>query len=331
MSTPASASGPAPRGDPPRVLAICLNPAIDRVIVAPGAARGGTVRAPEVLETAGGKATHAAVVASNYGADVRLVGPVGGGRGRSFTELLNRSRIRLASVPVAPEIRETWTVVDPDVGDVLEVIGPSPSLAPEEVERVLTTTQQLLGWATDVLLAGSAAGGIDAVAYAEIVSEAQARGTRVLLDASGEALRAGLRAGPHVACPNLAEACVALGRPAPEELSLGTVLEVACGVRALGARAVALTVGAWGALVLSPEGRAWHAVPPARPRVNAVGCGDAFLGALAVALAQGRGFAEAARIATAAALDKLGRLHPGEVDPRAARALEPEVVVRRVG
>lgn len=318
------------RPDGPRLLAICLNPAIDRVITAPGAAGGGTVRALRVLDTAGGKATHAAVVGARFGAEVRLVAPVGGERGRTFTHLLEGSGVRIEPVPVGSEIRETWTVVDPEVGDVLEVIGVSPRLSRGEVERLLGVAIDLLGWATEAILAGSAPEGVDPGAYADIVSEARARGIRIFLDAAGDALRAGLRGRPHLACPNILEACLVLGRRPPDEPSLPVALELARGIRSFGAEAVALTAGSWGALLLLPGGAVWWARPPTRRRVNAVGCGDAFLGALAVAIGRGDTFPEAVRWATAAAVDKLGRLDPGEVDPEAACLAVADVELRRV-
>jgi tagatose 6-phosphate kinase len=312
------------------VVAVCLNPAVDRVVVAPCAAGGGTIRAARVLDTAGGKATHAALVASRFGADVHLVGPLGGQRGLLFAALLRGIGLRVSSVPVGGETRETWTVVDPEVGDVLELIGPAPRLSPDEVEALRVLTVAVLASATDTLLAGSAPEGVGPELYAEIVAHARGRGGRILLDASGDALRAGLAARPHVACPNLEEACAVLGATPPEEPSAASMLEVAAGTQELGAESVVITAGERGALVLSADGEAWHAAAPRRRRVNAVGCGDAFLGALAAALAEGRPLPEAARLATGAAVDKLGRIHPAEVDPAAARALAREVELRRI-
>ncbi|HWE37000.1 MAG TPA: ribokinase [Isosphaeraceae bacterium] len=96
--------------------------------------------------------------------------------------------------------------------------------------------------------------------------------------------------------PNQEEAQVLTGLPA------GTPDEAARAARALrecGAAGVVLTMGEAGCLVESAEGTALVPAPRVAA-VDTVGAGDAFNGALAVALAEGRPLAEAAAFATAA-------------------------------
>jgi fructose-1-phosphate kinase PfkB-like protein len=133
--------------DHARVVAVSTNPAIDRIALAPAAAGGGLVRAQELLETPGGKATHVAMVAAALGAGVRLValgGPV-------LEGLLDAAGVPATLVPAATPTRGTYTVVDPAAGDVLEVHEPSPPLSSDECEALVTTATEaaaLLGEST---------------------------------------------------------------------------------------------------------------------------------------------------------------------------------------
>ena len=78
-------------------------------------------------------------------------------------------------------------------------------------------------------------------------------------------------------------------------------------LRALGVGAVVMTLGAQGSLVLDDSGETFV---PGRPvtAIDATGAGDCFSGALAVALGEGMGLADAARWATVAASISVTRL-----------------------
>lgn len=105
--------------------------------------------------------------------------------------------------------------------------------------------------------------------------------------------------------PNRTELRILLGRspddPTPD-------LDLAGQILSLGARAVVLTRGAEGALIITPEGtRAIPAVPV--PVTDTTGAGDAFTGALVTALAGGADLEAATRQAVVAgglACTKLG-------------------------
>ena len=97
--------------------------------------------------------------------------------------------------------------------------------------------------------------------------------------------------------PNEGEA----GRLAGFEITdLDTARTAAGIVRARGAGTAVLTLGAGGALADGPGG-AVHAAPFAVTAVDTTGAGDAFNGALAVALGEARPLGEALRFANAAA------------------------------
>ena len=314
-----------------RVLAVAPNPALDRVSLAFGARRGGTVRASEYLDTAGGKAVHVALVTAALGAPTTLVAPLGGRRGERVRALLTGEPVELVLVEISGETRGTYSIVDQDDGDVLEVIEPSPTLTPEEVGRLRQAVDRTSRAAAVVVGSGSLPGGVPTDFYAHVARTARERGALVLLDASGKALAAALGARPDLVKPNLTEAVAFLGCRAPlENAPLRELVELACAFRSKGARNAWLTLGARGSLLATSAGDVWHLSLSAPRAVSAVGCGDALLGGLAAALAEGRSLLEAARLGVAAAVDKLANLHPGRVRRASVRALVPRVAVERV-
>ena len=84
----------------PGFVAVSPNPAIDRVARIDGAAAG-IVHATELLETPGGKAVHAACVASQLGADSAVITTVGGRSGGLLLDLLAAEPLDVIEVRVA--------------------------------------------------------------------------------------------------------------------------------------------------------------------------------------------------------------------------------------
>jgi tagatose 6-phosphate kinase len=118
---------------------------------------------------------------------------------------------------------------------------------------------------------------------------AREAGARVALDVSGEALRLGLKAGPDFVKVNAAEAA---------ELGFAT----AAALRAAAGHAAAITHGADGMELATPDGETLRATPP-RLGAYPVGSGDAALGGFLAALDAGAlwpdALASAARAAAA--------------------------------
>jgi ribokinase len=125
-----------------------------------------------------------------------------------------------------------------------------------------------------------------------------------------------------VVTPNEVEAASLLGFPVASVDDAG---RAAREFRARGAAAAIVTLGERGAVLSSAE-HALHLPAFAVPRVvDTTGAGDAFNGALAVALAEGRALPEAARFASAAAALSVAALGAANSMPRRA---EVEALLR---
>ena len=136
------------------------------------------------------------------------------------------------------------------------------------------------------------------------VTMAHAAGVIVLLNpAPGRALSDNLLSMVDVLTPNQTELqIVAGGNPnALKDLSdLDEVETVARGLMAHGVGIVVVTLGADGALIVTPES-SQHVPGYKVDVVDTTGAGDAFNGALAVAIAEGTALPDAVKFANAAA------------------------------
>jgi tagatose 6-phosphate kinase len=317
----------------PAFVAVSTNPAIDRVAVIEGPARG-LVRASELLETPGGKAIHAACVAAELGADAAVITTAGGQSGDRLVALLASEPLDVHRVPVAEPTRGTYTIVGAADGDLVEIHEPAGALTAAESER-LVSTLATLAWAPRVVaVCGSLPPGAPIDLHARLIATARERGAFTILDCSTpEALATAVAEGPDLVAPNLAEAGGLLGGELDSGRRAGEPRAIAEAIRERGAAAVWLSLGREGSVFADAEGSVQLAAPAPERLVNAVGCGDALIGGLAAALVSGREPRSAAVLGAAAATEKLAHLHPGRVDRAAVEALVPliEVTPLRTG
>ena len=278
----------------PRVL-IVGSANVDFTVTLPRLPRPGeTVSAGTLLIARGGKGANQAVAARRLGADVRLIACVGDdASGREVRAALDAEGIGTAGVvttssaatgtalivvdatgrnqiAVAPGANRALTVGDIDAHDAdiawAEVLVCSLEVPLATVRRALERARRHRV-VTILNPAPFPDAGVDFLALADYVT------------------------------PNESEAARLAARPVGD---LDDLPKVAAAIRALGAARVVLTLGARGAFAAGPDGEV-HAPAAAVNAIDTTGAGDAFNGALAVALAEGRSLPAAVRFANAAA------------------------------
>ncbi|MFO0891488.1 MAG: ribokinase [Isosphaeraceae bacterium] len=268
-----------------------------RVPDLPGA--GQTVLGGEFAISPGGKGANQAVAARRAGGDVVFIAAVGDDDlGRQALAGYRGEGIVVDHIKIVPETASGVALifVGRDGENMIAVApGANHALSPPDIDRLPDT----LFRSGDVLLAGLE---IPIPTAIRAMRRGKAAGMTVVLNpAPAPSLSQTevevLLSVADIATPNRVEALMLAGtggggRPDP----------AGCARRllALGPRAVLVTLGAEGCLVA--EGDSIRTVPaPNVDAIDTVGAGDAFNGALAVALGEGRPLVEAVRWAVAAA------------------------------
>jgi ribokinase len=244
---------------------------------------GETVAGDDMFRNPGGKGANQAVAAARLGRRVAMVGRVGDDdAGRQLLASLADAAVDTSQVEALPGVPSgTALITVSSDGENQIVISPGANarLTPDDV----AAAGAALDAAAVTLLQLEVP--LDAVAAA-----ARAAGGRVVLTpAPAQALPDGLLGDVDVLVPNRPELAQLTGEPVPE-----TVEEAVALAGRLPARAVVVTLGADGALVVE-DGQASH-VPAVPVRaVDTTAAGDAFCGGLADALAAGASLEDAAR------------------------------------
>jgi tagatose 6-phosphate kinase len=298
------------------ILVVALNPALDVTHQVPGVDWAGVNRPAVTRAQAGGKGLNVARTLLTIGAEVQVTGLAGGVTGEQMISALRELGVPAAFTPIRGETRRTFAVVDTVRGDVALFNEPGPPVAPGEHAAFRSAYDRALEGCTAVVLSGSLPPGLPPGTYAELGAMATAAGVPAVLDAHGEALLRGAAAGPAIVKPNLAELEALAGRrlSTVSGVDKDAVALAARELRAAGAQAVVVTLGADGLWAVTADG-SWQAVPSAHVRGNPTGAGDAVAAGLVHGLVLGRPWEE--RLRHAAALGTASAAAPvaGEFSP----------------
>jgi ribokinase len=258
-------------------------------------APGETISGGPFATHPGGKGANQAVAAARLGAAVAMVGRVGGDAfGARLRTELAEAGIDTRQVVTLPDVASGVALIAVEASGQNSIIiapGANGALTPADVEAAgptITAARVLLLQLETPLPAVQRA--------AEL---AHATGTLVLLNpAPAQPLPAELLAQVDYLIPNEQEAALLLGETIATGADAAGAAQRLCAQTGVGG--VVITLGAQGALLAQAQTEPQFV--PAHPVavVDTTAAGDAFVGAFAVALAEGRTPAEAMRWGNAA-------------------------------
>ena len=257
-------------------------------------AAGETVVGRQFLTYGGGKGANQAVAAGRMGAQVAMVGRVGDDVfAAQALRALTEAGVEVATVGVTADISTGLAIISIDDGtqnQIIQVLGANDTCGQEEEDKVLG----LLDGADALLLQLE----VSVDLSLRCAQAAKERGVRVILDPSPvRPLPEAFYACCDIITPNETDAEALVGGPVGDRDSAARAAEI---LLSRGVGTAIVTLGPQGALFATAEGSSGFVPAFEVAAVDSVGAGDAFNGALAVALAEGRELAEAVRVGSAA-------------------------------
>lgn len=243
----------------------------------------------------GGKGANQAVAAARAGGEVTLITSVGDDAfGRSALEGYSSEGIDVSQAKICRGMASGVALifVGVDGENMIGVAsGANAAISSDDIERL----PDALFVGKSVLLIGGLEVPIDAVNA--VIARARRTGMMIILNPAPvhhELANSAILGQVDILTPNRGELALLTG------INTGTTDGLARAVRTLNAKSLIVTLGCEGCLVFHNGQN--RSIPAHKvSAVDTVGAGDAFNGALAVALAEGRSLEDAAEWATAAA------------------------------
>lgn len=244
----------------------------------------------------GGKGSNQAIAAARLGAETTLIAKIGadafGALARDLHAAEGIDTAHLHVDPAAPT-GVALILVEAARGANAIVVNPGAAalLTAAELDAAAPAIRRAEAFLTQLELP---------VWLAErAIAHARGAGVPVIFNpAPAVPFDRGLLAGIDVLTPNETEAEALVGFPIA---GIEAARRGAAALRGEGVGTVIVTLGERGAFLAGPEGEAHVPAIPVSPVVDTTGAGDAFSGALAVALAERQPMLAAVRFATAAA------------------------------
>lgn len=278
------------------IYTVTLNPALDKTVEIPSLTVDSVNRITKMRTDPGGKGINVSKVIGKLGGKSIAAGILGGDTGRAILSALDAMGLESRFHFVEGETRTNLKIIDPVNHTNTDINEPGITVSEELLNGLLKELKELLTKEDIVVFSGSLPKGAPRDTYGTWVKTCKETGAKVILDADGDLLAAGIEASPYMIKPNNHELSRLLGRTleTPEELEMAarelmTQNNIA---------KIVVSMGGAGALYVT-ENETIYAEGLKVPVGSTVGAGDSVVAALAVAEESGMTLEDTVRLSTA--------------------------------
>jgi len=277
------------------IITVTLNPAIDKTIEIDDFIIGNVNRIVSTRVDAGGKGINVSKVIKELGDKSLALGFLGGNSGNQIKNYLDDINIKNDFLILKGETRTNIKIIDKVNNTHTDINEKGPSLMGQDITNIKEKIMEYCKPDSLVVLSGSVPIGVSSDIYCEIIKDVKNKGGKVILDADGEMLLQGIKAGPYMVKPNVEELEKAFGKKINNEEE---VIETARKVLEYGVKYVVISQGSEGSIFISADKVA--KVKGIKVEVKStVGAGDSMVAAMAVAIENNYSFEETMKLACA--------------------------------
>ncbi|MFA6891764.1 MAG: 1-phosphofructokinase [Sphaerochaetaceae bacterium] len=253
------------------IITVTCNPSIDYIVSVKEFGTRRLNRATDERILPGGKGINVSIVLHNLGLDTVAYGFCAGETGDLLLSLLKKVQVPTDFI----HLDSGFTRINVKLrsSGETEINGKGPSVSQGAFDALLSKLQNVT--ASDiVVLSGSLASGMPEVTYQRILQDLRKINVRVVVDASGNALRDVLPERPFMVKPNKTELGDLFGVTLR---SANDTVYYARMIHQMGARNVLVSLGPEGAVLVDEAGETWKANAPEGVVVNTIGAGDSMV------------------------------------------------------
>lgn len=309
------------------IYTVTLNPALDKTVEIPSLTVDAVNRITSMRTDPGGKGINVSKVIQKLGGASVAAGILGGDTGRAILSALTEMGLTTLFHFVEGETRTNMKIIDPDNHTNTDINEPGVTVSEEILEKLL---EELLAKVTKediVVISGSMPKGSPKDTYYTWTKAFREKGVKVILDADGDLLKAGLKASPYLIKPNNHELGALTGRAleTPEEIA-ETAAEL---MKEYGIGKVVVSMGGDGAVYVTKD-KTIYAEGLKVPVGSTVGAGDSVVAALAVSEEEGKTLEETVRLSTAVGAANVMCSGTQAAEYEVVETLLPKVVFRTI-
>ncbi|MGE4548263.1 MAG: 1-phosphofructokinase family hexose kinase [Intestinibacillus sp.] len=275
------------------IYTVTANPSLDYLVTLGQFTPGGMNRASETRLVPGGKGVNVSIILSRLDTPSLALGFSGGFSGHQIACMLQENGCECAFIEIPGVVSRINVKLCAPQETEINAAGPA---VPPEAVRALCAQVSKLTPADTLVLGGKPPLGAPDDFYARVLRAAPP-GVLTILDAAGEPLRHALARRPFLIKPNVDELSDLCGQVLTSE---DDMLACARALQKQGARNILVSMGKWGAMLLTEDGRLLRGLPPQGTPLNTVGAGDSMVAGFLAVWLRTRQFEPAFRMGLAA-------------------------------
>ena len=266
------------------VLTITLNPTVDKSSSVANIKPEKKLRCAPPKYEPGGGGINVSRGLVRLGINTIAFFTAGGRTGSLLQQLLEQEHITTLPVAVAAQTRENFIVVDTFTNEQYRFGMPGETVTEDETTKIFNEAEAITPFPEIVVISGSLPPGIDAGFVKRLVKLAKNKGSKVVVDTSGDALSAALEEGVYLLKPNIGELSRLAGI---EHLDNETANQAAMQLINKGmAEVIVVSMGAQGAYLITKTESVYIPAPSVK-KMSTVGAGDSMVAGMVAVLAKG--------------------------------------------
>lgn len=298
-----------------KILCCGFFPTLQRTLEYKSFRPGEVNRAVNLSIAASGKATNAARVLSQLGAEPTMLSFIGGRTGETVRDFLDQEPFSCRLIETKVPTRVCQTLLSADSGSCTELVEESLPLTTGEWKSFVAAFAEIQSDVDRIAFSGNLPPHAPQDIYAELI--ARTDGSKVLIDSSKAPLLSTLKHGPTLVKLNAEE----LGMTIKDSMD---IVEQAHELIARGAGAVGITAGKDRATLVTSSDVLTYSIPVI-DAVNPIGSGDSVSAGTSFALAKGSPLPEAFAFGLACGTSNAMNLAPGHIELDQIAKLAPQI------
>jgi 6-phosphofructokinase 2 len=263
------------------IVTITLNPAIDKTYQVGNLVPEHKLRCGNPFVEAGGGGINVSKGLKELGSSSVAVFFAGGRNGEYLQEILRNEGIENKAINVKGETRESLIVIDQSSQKEFRIVVEGPEINYSEFQEIIRILQALRpSW---LIASGSLPRGLPKDVYAILAKSVKEMGAKLILDTSGEALKAALSQEIFLIKPNLKELGSLVGVEAlPEDKIPQAARQL---INEGKAEVIVVSMSSRGAILVTRD-RHQYIPSPKVEQKSTVGAGDSMVSGMVWALHQ---------------------------------------------
>ncbi|WP_444642898.1 1-phosphofructokinase [Caproiciproducens sp. R1] len=279
------------------ITTLTLNPCIDRTVTVDGFTYGGTNHVENFRCDVSGKGINVSIALNNIGEETRCLGFNYMDGGSLLTDFLNSEKISNDFLNVNGQLRTNIKIFDKKASVMSELNESGNFVNGDCIADLVKKVEEYLPKTSLLVLDGSVPPGVSKDIYKTLTDKAREYGVKTVIDAYGELLLEGIKAGPYLIKPNKDELEEAFGEKIQ---SKEDAVRVARKIIGQGVGMVCVSMGKGGAMLITEE-KAYFCAGTDIEVKGVQGAGDSLVAGMCYAIVHGLSCAEMLRYGVAVA------------------------------